>query len=140
MADDSDDDTVGYGRPPQHSQFKSGQSGNPGGRPRGSKSWKTVIEAELGMEVSLKEQGVENKVTKLEALAKRLVADALSGNSKALSELLRQVNQHLGDPTASETAELPASEDDLRLLLKYAHKAVRDHGGQEVEDDQTNNF
>ena len=29
---------VGYGKPPQHSQFKKGQSGNPLGRPRKNKT------------------------------------------------------------------------------------------------------
>ena len=29
----NDDEAVGYGRPPKASQFKKGQSGNPGGRP-----------------------------------------------------------------------------------------------------------
>jgi hypothetical protein len=30
-----EDYDVGYGKPPQHTQFRRGQSGNPGGRPRG---------------------------------------------------------------------------------------------------------
>ena len=35
MADDNGKDAgVGYGRPPQATQFKKGQSGNPRGRPR----------------------------------------------------------------------------------------------------------
>jgi hypothetical protein len=28
------DDDIGYGNPPKHSQFKKGQSGNPSGRPK----------------------------------------------------------------------------------------------------------
>lgn len=34
MSEDKDDDEyVGYGKPPKHSQFKKGASGNPKGRP-----------------------------------------------------------------------------------------------------------
>jgi hypothetical protein len=31
----ADDHEVGYGKPPAHTRFRKGQSGNPGGRPRG---------------------------------------------------------------------------------------------------------
>jgi hypothetical protein len=36
-----DDDQVGYGKPPKHSQFKKGQSGNSRGRPKGRKNYHT---------------------------------------------------------------------------------------------------
>jgi hypothetical protein len=31
MSTDDDDDRVGYGKPPKHSRFKPGRSGNPNG-------------------------------------------------------------------------------------------------------------
>ena len=34
---------IGYGRPPMHTRFKPGQSGNVRGRPRGSKNLTTTI-------------------------------------------------------------------------------------------------
>jgi hypothetical protein len=34
---------VGYGKPPKHTQFKPGHSGNPRGRRRGQQNFKTVI-------------------------------------------------------------------------------------------------
>ncbi|WP_342353589.1 DUF5681 domain-containing protein [Acuticoccus sediminis] len=36
------DPQVGRGKPPKHSQCKPGQSGNPGGRTKGSKNDKTT--------------------------------------------------------------------------------------------------
>lgn len=131
---------VGYGKPPDANRFKPGQSGNPGGRPKGSKSWKTVIENELSTEIGLKEQGVELKVSKMEAFAKRLVSDALAGNPKALGELLRQLNKYFGDATPAEAKDLPASEADVRLLLKYAEKALKTKGQNGGGDEHTNEF
>ena len=34
---------VGYGKPPDHTQFKPGQSGNPHGRRKGSKNYRTIV-------------------------------------------------------------------------------------------------
>ena len=134
------DKSVGFGVPPQHSQYQPGQSGNPGGRPKGAKSLKSVLQDELAQEINLSEQGVRSKVTKMEALAKRLVGDALSGKARPLSELLRQINMHLPDSEGAEKKGLPASEDDVRLLLKYASKAVDAQLSGEESNDPSDEF
>ena len=41
--DDEGDHEVGYGKPPRHSQFIKGQSGNRRGRPAGAKNLKTLL-------------------------------------------------------------------------------------------------
>ena len=135
----SGDYEVGKYRPPVEHQYRPGQSGNLSGRPKGSKSWKRVMEEELSREVNLKEQGVEARVTKMEALAKRLVSDALNGDTRALAELLKQINRHLADETPS-SGELPASEEDIRLLMKFAEKAVADRTKKEGGDDHSQEF
>jgi len=130
---------VGKYRTPEWTRFQPGQSGNPNGRPKGSKSWKRVMEEELSKEVSVTEQGVEAKVSKMEALAKRLVSDALNGDAKALSELLKQVNRHLGDDQPA-SKDLPASEEDVRLLMKFAQRAVGAKAHKENGDDHSHEF
>ena len=42
---------VGYGKPPKHTRFQPGQSGNPRGRPKGTKNLKTDLEEELSERV-----------------------------------------------------------------------------------------
>ena len=48
MSDENDDDEtnykVGYGKPPKKTRFKKGTSGNPGGRPKGSRSFESIYE------------------------------------------------------------------------------------------------
>ena len=48
---------VGYGRPPKDKQFKKGQSGNPKGRPKGSRNFRTDLQEELQMQVQVTENG-----------------------------------------------------------------------------------
>ena len=38
---------VGYGKPPRHTRFIKGQSGNPRGRPTGAKNLKTLLSEAL---------------------------------------------------------------------------------------------
>ena len=55
---------VGYGKPPKHSQFKTGQSGNPKGRKKGVKNINTILDGILNEKVVLSENGSTYKISK----------------------------------------------------------------------------
>jgi len=111
---------VGYGKPPKHTQFQPGQSGNPKGRPRGSKSPFTLLREELQSKVTLRENGRVASVTKLEAIMKRVVADTLSGKpsqTRLLFALLHVFEAQ--DAAVPDDRNLSrADEELLRNLLK----------------------
>ena len=61
------DNRVGYRRPPRHSRFQPGQSGNPRGRPRGVKSLSDIVRKIVGQKVTVTENGRVRRVPRLEA-------------------------------------------------------------------------
>jgi hypothetical protein len=76
---------IGYKRPPKSSQFKKGRSGNPKGRPKSSKNLITLLEKELDQPVIVNENGRKRKLSRRQAMAKRIVADALQGDRREVA-------------------------------------------------------
>ena len=129
MIDDAtppdDDGTVGYCCPPQHTRFKPGRSGNPGGRPRKSKELNKLIQSELDKTIAVKEDGREKRITKREAIITQLVNRAIKGDAKASQFVLAHLEKH-----RAVEPFVPTEADDAALLqaLLDDHKKDDDHG------------
>lgn len=85
--------TVGYCRPPQHARFRPGRSGNPSGRPKGCKNFKTLLRDILNEQISLQDGTQSRKVSKAEAIMRRLIIGALKGDTRDLHALFRIAEQ-----------------------------------------------
>lgn len=92
----NDDEPVGYRRPPKHSQFKPGQSGNPHGRKPGTKGAAQVLASILNEKVTVVVKGRRRKITMLEAVTKQLVNKAGGGDAQS-SKLLFGLITGFGD-------------------------------------------
>ena len=57
MSDDSDDEKVGYGRPPTRTQFQKGRSGNPSGKSRKQRSFADDVSRALQERVVVTKDG-----------------------------------------------------------------------------------
>jgi Family of unknown function (DUF5681) len=79
---------VGYCRPPLHSRFKPGQSGNPKGRPRQSRNLRTIVKQVLSEDMQIREGGRLRRMSAMEALVRTLRARAFKGDPKALASLI----------------------------------------------------
>src|SRR4051812_22619946 len=86
-----EDDGAGYRRPPKRTQFKKGQSGNPQGRPKGTASFKSDLDAELREKLVLPDNGREKRITKEGAFSKTLTAAAIKKGIRAVNALLARM-------------------------------------------------
>ncbi len=105
---------IGYGNPPKHSRFKKGQSGNPNGRPKGTKNLKTDLAEELAEQILVTEAGHQQPRSKQRAVLKSLVAKAINGNTHAIATLLGFIERQLpaGEDADGEKG-LPASDEAI---------------------------
>jgi hypothetical protein len=87
---------VGYGRPPNAGQFKPGQSGNPRGRPKGSRSVAATLDEIVGEKVPVTLSGKARRIPADEAMLRRLLNDALRGNPQAIKLLLDLIDRYAG--------------------------------------------
>ena len=105
MAKKSDTESaVGYGNPPKRTRFKPGQSGNPKGRPRKSRTLYDAFAAELCRMITVTEDGKPKRMTKGEAIAKQHVHKAMKGSSRSTKLVLNCIEHDQSDqPDKLET-------------------------------------
>ena len=121
MPRDKDGDyEVGYGKPPRHTRFAKGQSGNPRGRPPGAKSFTTLLDEALNERVLVAENGGRRKVSKRQAIVTQLVNRAATADFRAMKMLLdfARDTERQTEPGSSETAEFSEAEERVLEQLR----------------------
>jgi Family of unknown function (DUF5681) len=109
---------VGDRRPPKHSQFKPGVSGNPKGRPKGSVNLRTRIARQLRQTVPVTRHGRQVKMPKAELIAHQIVDAAAKGNLKAALWAVQvddEASIAASTSSTEETFELP-NRENLRFI------------------------
>lgn len=125
MADDRNDYEVGYKKPPKDTRFKPGQSGNPRGRPKGTKNLRTDLEEELTEKILVREGDQPKSVSKQRAVVKSIVARALKGDARAGSLLVSMMTRLLDTGEDAPQEEDDLSLDDLEILEAFEARALR---------------
>ena len=116
---------VGYGRPPKASQFSKGCSGNPKGRPKGTRNLKTDLLEELGEQITLSEGGKPKTLSKQRALLKSLTARAIKGDGPAVNAILKLMVQVLDLDEGDEADETALTTSDEAILANYTSRLLR---------------
>jgi len=117
--DDRDD--VGYKKPPRHSQFSKGKSGNPGGRPKKpiGISIKEILDGD--------QRGKNGEViSRRDAYVIALVNEALRGNQKAFSKFMKLMHrsglmrrEKSTSPTVAHVPSRTMTQEEYEECVKY---------------------
>lgn len=109
----SDDDFARHKRPPRKGQFQPGQSGNPRGRPKGSRNIRTHVIELLGAKISVIEGGRSKNIPRAKAIAIQLVNLAAKGDPKGLAAILtltRESDEAIGQARPSPLMQIEDEE------------------------------
>ncbi len=122
MSNKNDDGyEVGYGRPPKHTRFAKGRSGNPKGRPRGSNNFETDVRNTLNMPVPVTENGRRRKISTQKANLLLFREKALKGDAKAMAELLNLAKMFNSEDLLEDIGA-PLSVEDQAILDAFLKK------------------
>ena len=126
---------VGFGRPPLHSRFKPGQSGNPKGRPKQSQNLRTIVKQVSNEQIQIREGDRPRRMSRIEALVRTTYTRAFK-DPKALASLIILLRQCGYGADHDEPAD--------HVLLGPDNEAIIDdflarHGAEHVaSDDEVN--
>ncbi len=122
-----DDDKAGYKRPPLHTRFKKGRSGNPSGRPKPSPTLAAEFAKALSEKVTVSDNGRHKKISRRELIVKQIMNKAATGDARSIDQFIRlyrggMLGESTGDNEAANRFHSTAAEDLetlSRLLEEY---------------------
>src|SRR5579859_2879712 len=119
---------VGYGKPPHHTRFQKGQSGNPGGRPRGAERVKQLALDEAYREVAIDEDGEARTMPAIQAVIRAQLALAAKGNGpaqRAVIKMVQAIETERAMFDAEEAARLALAARRTAYLRRLAEEEAR---------------
>lgn len=133
----NDDYEIGKGKPPKHHQFKPGQSGNPKGRPKGSKNVHQILSKVLNEKITITDSGKKQVVDKLEGAVRVLVNKSFEGRPQSLKLLLDLLKDAEGTTALARDVQFDdydyaslMEELDWLEEVRQAHSSGGDDGSE----------
>jgi len=113
----SEHELVGYGKPPQHSRWKPGQSGNPKGRPRGSgrRQMGNIMTKVMNERVEVIIGGDSRKVSQGELAVRGVLKAAIKGNPSAYRAVMDSLPPEIFGETEDDRITIIIEGDDINL-------------------------
>ena len=133
MSRNRKDYDIGYRKPPRHTQFKKGQTGNRRGRPRGAKNLFTLLQEIASEKVRFTKNGRARAISRLEKTLRQLGFSAEKGKPQQVRQfisLLLDAERHK-DGLASPTESLTDADREVIAQI-YARLKLYDGGDDDA--------
>lgn len=116
---------VGYGKPPDHSKFKKGNTFSKG-RKSGAKGLKTIVNKAFGKKVSLKENGTLCRKTRTEVGMDQLANKFAQGDHRVTDKSLQLLERYgpQDDPEGPSAERVAANIEALRAYIAMNDQIV----------------
>jgi hypothetical protein len=129
---------VGYGKPPVHTRFRKGQSGNPRGRRRAKTGrLKAILLKEAYRTVRVRDGDCIEQIPAIRAILRSMITHAAKGNAaaqRAFIEFLRIFEQELACEAAAEAKEQAAKRPMSNVEMARRIAFVLNSAAQEMAD------
>lgn len=120
---------VGYGRPPKHTQFKTGQSGNPTGRRFKPLNVKNEIRRQFLEKAAVRNGSKTQYVTRINLLVNRLITNGIKGDTRsALAAYKLAVEHRVLDARDKFEVNFSTFSPEEMEQVKKTHKIYDKHG------------
>jgi len=120
------DYAVGYKRPPKSTQFKPGVSGNPKGKPKGSRSVGALLQDIIQQKVAVTENGKTRRLPVMEIMLRRLANEAMRGEQRSIKFLLSLI-EHYGNSAETTLRLGDMLAEDAEILAEYLDETTLAH-------------
>ena len=104
------------GNPPKHTQFRKGTSGNPRGRPKGSKNLATYLMEAARDQASATVDGRTRPISNLQATALQLARQSAGGNQVAMGRFLDWIDELETRAASVKPSQFPLSAPDIEVI------------------------
>ena len=121
---------VGKGKPDPAASWKKGQSGNPSGRPKGSKNLKTIVKASARRTVSVSKGGRKRKLTVMEVGMHNLEREVMQGSRRAFLDYLAILERYLDHNEARLSMQELVAQDQALLSYVFARAKLAANKGE----------